>query len=173
MALILFQHFFRNQLPVFQNQNETDTPTVHFLWGTHYCQVGCGVSKSILQNFKLQPLTPTRSCQHLNFVSPAKEDSTDWETCTEKIVQIALIFSRFFSAAPKLLDDFSQQVHNARENSNCLYTCWSLTLPIHGLFKSFDFTDKMNGLQEYCCILYFVKRQVLLLLELCIFRVNS
>ena len=25
--------------------------------------------------------------------------------------------------------DFSQQVHNARENSNCLFTCRSLTLP--------------------------------------------
>ena len=64
----------------------------------------------------------------------AKEDST--EASTEKLVQIALTLSLFFSAAPKLLVDFSQQVLNARENLNCLYTCRSLTLPIHGLFKS-------------------------------------
>ena len=37
------------------------------------------------------------------FVFPAKEDSTDWQ-----IVQIALTISLFFSAAPKLLVDFSQ-----------------------------------------------------------------
>ena len=35
---------------------------------------------------------------------------------TEKLVQISLILSLFFSAAPKLLVDFSQQVHNARKN---------------------------------------------------------
>ena len=70
------------------------------------------------------------------FVFPAKEDSTDWEASTEKLVQIALTFSWFFSAAPKLLVDFSQQVHDSRKNSNCLYTCRNLTLPIHGLFKS-------------------------------------
>ena len=75
--------------------------------------------------------TPARSCQHLNFCFPCKRG-----LLTEKLVQIALTFSWFFSAAPKLLSDFSQQVHNVHENSNCLYTCRSLTLPIHGLFKS-------------------------------------
>ena len=55
---------------------------------------------------------------------------------TEKPVQIALTFSLFFSAAPKPLLDFSYQLHNALKNSNCLYTCRNLTLPIHGLFKS-------------------------------------
>ena len=53
------------------------------------------------------------------------------EASTEKLVQIALIFSWFFLAAPKILVDFSQQVHKAHENSNCQ----SLTLPIHGLLN--------------------------------------
>ena len=66
------------------------------------------------------------------FVFPEKENSTDWETSTEKPVQIALTFSLFFSAAPNFFLDFSQQLHNARKNSNCRI----LTLPIRGLFKS-------------------------------------
>ena len=48
---------------------------------------------------------------------------------TEKPVQIALTFL-----------DFSQQLHNARENSNCLYTCRIMTLAIHGFFNPLDFT---------------------------------
>ena len=77
--------------------------------------------------------TPARCCQHLNFCFPCKRGlywltSLYWEASADSL--------NFFSAAPKLLVDFSQQVHNVHENSNCLYTCRSLTLPIHGLFKS-------------------------------------
>ena len=83
---------------------------------------------------------------------------------TEKPV-LRSLFHWFFSAAPKFLVDFSQQVHNERENSNCLYTCLSLTLPINGLFKFygnftwkktvyflFSFTKYINGntLKQLC-----------------------
>ena len=78
---------------------------------------------------------------------------TDWEASTEKLVQIALTFSWFFSAAPKLLLHFSQQLHNARENSNCLYTCRIVTLAIPGFLKSFGlYLHIMFDILNSCCL---------------------
>ena len=60
-------------------------------------------------------LNSGKSCHNIwIFVFSEKENCTAWETSTEKPMQIAL----FFSAAPKLLLDFSQQLQKARKSSN-------------------------------------------------------
>ena len=63
--------------------------------------------------------TPAKVVNIWIFVFPEKENSTDWETSTEKPVQIALTFSLFFSAAPNFFLDFSQQLHNPDIAHSC------------------------------------------------------
>ena len=101
--------------------------------------------------------TPSNVVNVWIFVLPEKENSTDWETRTEKPVQIALTISLFFSAALKLLLNFSKQLHNAHKNSNCLYTCQILTLPIRGVtrYEQFHFVKRyLKLLNQNNFILY-------------------
>ena len=89
------------------------------------------------------------------FVFPAKDDSTDWEASTEKLVQIALTFSWFFSAASKIFVDFSQQVHIIRMKIQIVFTLagvrhWKFT----AFLNPYNFNLRINAKQFFAVSYY-------------------